>query len=317
MDRFTRIMALHRSLARRRTPVSVGTLKQEMECSASTVKRAVRELRYTVGAPVIAEPDGTGCHYDRMDRCHWQLPGLWFTANQLCALATIDRLLETLAPSLLGPLLAPMQIRIDELLGKTGTAGTDLARRLKVLPMAARSISEAVFGPVTTALLARKHLTFRYRNDAARRVSPQRLAHYRDNWYLDAWCHNRLALRTFALNRMSDVAPIDQPAEEIPDDQLDAHFATAYGIFAGLANKEAVLRFKGETAERVAEERWHPAQHSRWLPDGRHELRVPYRDHRELVMDVLRHGPDVEVAAPLALREEVHRRHREAATLYE
>jgi predicted DNA-binding transcriptional regulator YafY len=72
-----------------------------------------------------------------------------------------------------------------------------------------------------------------------------------------------------------------------------------------VADKLAVLRFSPERSRWVADERWHPEQQSEWLPDGRYELRIPYRDSRELVMDVLRHGQHVEVVAPEALRTEV------------
>jgi predicted DNA-binding transcriptional regulator YafY len=34
-------------------------------------------------------------------------------------------------------------------------------------------------------------------------------------------------------------------------------------------------------------------------------LSVPYRDSRELVMEILRHGPHVKVIAPESLRKEV------------
>jgi predicted DNA-binding transcriptional regulator YafY len=55
----------------------------------------------------------------------------------------------------------------------------------------------------------------------------------------------------------------------------------------------------------VADEVWHPEQEGRQLPDGSYELRIPYRDSRELVMDILRHGAHVEVLEPESLREEV------------
>jgi len=83
-----------------------------------------------------------------------------------------------------------------------------------------------------------------------------------------------------------------------------------------LADKVAVLRFTGERARWVAEERWHPQQVGQWLPDGRFELSIPYQDSRELVMDVMRHGASVEVAAPDELREETARQLEAAARLY-
>jgi len=87
-------------------------------------------------------------------------------------------------------------------------------------------------------------------------------------------------------------------------------------IFGGKADKVAVLRFTGERARWVAEERWHPQQVGQWLPDGRFELSIPYQDSRELVMDVMRHGASVEVAAPDELREETARQLEAAARLY-
>ena len=136
-------------------------------------------------------------------------------------------------------------------------------------------------------------------------MSPQRLVHYRDNWYLDAWCQMRNALRTFAVDRVRHAAQTDEPAREIADAELDAYLASAYGIFSGKADKTAVLRFSAERARWVADERWHPQQAGQFLTDGKYELRIPYRDARELVMDILKYGPDIEVMGPESLRKQV------------
>ena len=69
--------------------------------------------------------------------------------------------------------------------------------------------------------------------------------------------------------------------------------------------KLAVLRFSRERARWVADERWHPEQSGQFLTDGRYELRIPYRDARELIMDILRHGEEVEVVEPEGLRQDV------------
>jgi predicted DNA-binding transcriptional regulator YafY len=110
---------------------------------------------------------------------------------------------------------------------------------------------------------------------------------------------------------------LEDPAQEVPEDELDAHYAGAYGIFAGPADHTAVLRFAPQRARWVSRERWHPGQEGRFLPDGAYELRVPYHDPRELVMDILRHGPDVEVVEPPGLRAEVARLARETAERYD
>ena len=192
---------------------------------------------------------------------------------------------------------------------------------MRLAPIGRRLPDPDVFRRVADALARRRWLRIRYHGRARnaeteRAVSPQRLVHYRDNWYLDAWCHLRRALRTFALDRIRDARLLDRPAREVTEARLDRYFAEAYGIFAGPARCNAVLRFTAERARWVAEERWHPQQRGRFLDDGRYELEIPYGDPRELVMDILKYGPDVEVIAPPSLRRLVADRLRAAAARY-
>ena len=61
---------------------------------------------------------------------------------------------------------------------------------------------------------------------------------------------------------------------------------------------------------------WHPAQKGRFLPDGRYQLDIPFSDTRELVMDILKNGPDVEVVSPPELRDEIENKLRQALQRY-
>jgi predicted DNA-binding transcriptional regulator YafY len=78
-----------------------------------------------------------------------------------------------------------------------------------------------------------------------------------------------------------------------------------YGIFAGQKVQWAELRFSPERSRWVAAETWHPKQSGRFQADGSWVLRLPYADPRELVMDILRHVPEVEVLGPARLRQAV------------
>ena len=77
-----------------------------------------------------------------------------------------------------------------------------------------------------------------------------------------------------------------------------------------------MLHFSKERARWVADERWHPEQAGQYLTDGRYELRIPYREDKELIMDILRHGADVEVVAPGTLRDGVKARLTQALSTY-
>lgn len=97
---------------------------------------------------------------------------------------------------------------------------------------------------------------------------------------------------------------------------LQQHFAGSYGIFSGQAAQTAVLRFSPERARWVRHERWHPDQVGVEEPDGAYRLSVPYGDDTELVMEVLRHGAEVEVLEPPELRRRVAAEASRLAGLY-
>ncbi len=110
--------------------------------------------------------------------------------------------------------------------------------------------------------------------------------------------------------------PLERRAKAVPDRDLDEVLAAGYGIFSGRRTTWAKLRFTAERARWVSVEQWHPQQKGRFETDGTYVLEVPYSDSRELVMDVLRYGPDVEVVAPDALRGAVREQLAQALAQY-
>jgi predicted DNA-binding transcriptional regulator YafY len=321
MDKFDRIYQLHNILRDRRTPITREALMERLECAEPSVYRLIRLMKEHLGAPIDWDEARGGYYYRRdADGGTYELPGLWFNAKELQALIVFDRLLESLEPGLLGESLAPLSRRVSRLLEHQRLGLGEAARRIRVLGMASRPTG-AWFQVLASATLQRRKVQMSYHGRARdvptqRLVSPQRLVHYRDNWYVDGWCHLRKGLRTFAIDRVREARETDEAADNVADERLDEHLATSYGIFSGKANKEAVLRFSPERARWVADERWHPEQAGQYQVDGSYELRIPYRDDRELVMDILRHGREVVVVAPESLRERVAAQLRAALAEY-
>jgi predicted DNA-binding transcriptional regulator YafY len=133
---------------------------------------------------------------------------------------------------------------------------------------------------------------------------------------VDAWCHKAEAVRSFSLDAIRAAVLLEEKARDLPKAQLDAHFQSGYGIFAGKDVLWAKLRFTPERARWVANEDWHPKQKATFDADGSYLLEVPYADDRELLMDILKFGPDVEVLAPKGLREKVKAQLQAAARRY-
>jgi predicted DNA-binding transcriptional regulator YafY len=311
MDRYERILTLHRLLKSARYPVTLSRLMDELSCSRATLYRDIAFLRDALGAPVeSAGGEHAAFRYEAGEGDRFELPGLWLTSDELSALMALQALVQRSDPGVLSGALAPITSRIERLLADHAGGKKLPVERIRVINYGARKLDQHAFRVVAGAVLERTRLRFRYRArttdaESRRLVSPQRLTHYRDNWYLDAWDHDREALRSFAVDRITDAHALDEPAHEVAEAELNDTLASSYGIFAGTPKATATLRFSRHAARWVADEHWHSQQQGQWLPDGRYELKLPYSNSRELLMDVLKYGPDAEVVAPAPLREEM------------
>lgn len=313
MDRTERFYKIEKLLRQHKT-VSFAVLQAALEVSRATLKRDLDYLRTRLNAPIEWNRAAGGYRFtapaDQASGAH-ELPGLWFSSTEIHALLTMQHLLTNLdAGGLLTHHVAPLMSRLNALLGGADNEAAQVRRRVRIIGLAQRSVQPQYFQRVGTALVQRKRLALTYAargtgEATAREVSPLRLVHYRDNWYLDAWCHLRQGLRNFAVDAITEARLLDTPAKEVSDAKLDALFGPSYGIFSGKRIRWARLRFSPERARWVATEQWHPQQQGKLQADGSYLLRIPYADHRELIMDILKHGTHCEVLGPPSLRQAV------------
>ncbi|HVL35648.1 MAG TPA: YafY family protein [Burkholderiales bacterium] len=322
MERLERFYKIDR-LLKERTSVPFEALQEALEVSPATLKRDLDYMRARFNAPIEWDRGTRGYRFGSPRAGpRYELPGLWFSAEEAHALLSMQQLLANLQPGLLEPHLKGLRERLASVLGTGDYPLTDIERRIRVLQPGRREARAEHFGVLANALLRRHRLRIRHYHrvqdrETEREVSPQRLVHYRDNWYLDAWCHLREDLRSFAVDAIREVAPVDTRAREVPREELDAYLKSGYGIFAGRDVQWATLRFSPAAARWVSAQTWHSAQRARFAPGGAYVLELPYADHRELVMEVLKFGPDVEVLAPPELRARVAQALREASARYE
>ncbi len=320
MDRFDRIFDLHKLLSAARYPVSRQRIEQELECSRATAKRIIDAMRLYLNAPIKYDRERNGYFYDPDDGAMYELPGVWFNSSELHALLSVQQLLQHVQPGLLEQQLAPLKTRIESLLKAQEPGAGDLSERIRILRAASRPVGEH-FQRISSALAQRKCLQVDYYQRTSdtttqRKLSPQRLTYYRDNWYLDSYCHLRKALRTFALDAIQTAVVLPDPAIDITSSELDAHTSTSYGIFSGQANQRAHLRFNPQRARWVSKEIWHPQQEGNWSEQGAYDLHIPYNKPEELIMDILKYGADVEVVEPASLREQIQQELQKMLTIY-
>ncbi len=322
MDRTERFYKIE-LLIRNRGQVSFEALRRELEVSRATLWRDLQYLRERLDAPIVYDRADNAYRFggDSRAKAH-ELPGLWFSDKEILALLTMHQLIQGLeAEGVLGRHLQPLLDKLHGMLGADDVAARELMQRVHIVAAARRPVNANFFECIGSALLERRRVELLYftrarGSESRREVSPQRLTHYRNTWYLDAWCHRSEGLRRFALDAVREATVLAQRAREVALATVKAELDGGYGVFTGRRLKWAVLRFSAEAAQWVATEQWHARQQTRWMADGSLQLRLPYADATELSMDILRHGDQVRVLAPRELADRVADSLQRAARQY-
>ena len=321
MDRLERFYKIDQLLKERKV-VSFAVFKEQLGMSRASVKRDLEYMRSRFHAPIEYDRGLNGYRFGRpRSGPRYELPGLWFNAAEIHALLTTLQLLSGLQPGLLDGQVSPVIARLRAILGSGDHSWEEVVKRIKIFQPERRESKTAHFSVIAAALLKRTRVWIRHYNrktdrETEREISPQRLVHYRDNWYVDGYCHVRQDLRSFAVDAIRAAELREARAKEVPATELDEHLASGYGIFAGRDVRWAELRFAAEAARWVSAQLWHPKQRARVEADGSYVLEIPYAHERELVMEILKFGADVEVVAPKSLRERVAADLKRAAGRY-
>ncbi len=304
--------------SRARTPLSKLQLSDRLDgASLRTISRYLNRLAGE-SAQLERHLDGKIATFKL--RGSFQLPGQWFDCTSVRAFGLMLELIEQLGSSSLQTEFATLTRELKRL-AKSAVGSSDLAGKIIIKQAAQRPINSGVMAALTRAIIEQVRVNISYRprgepvpvakmpNQASpRTLSPVQLELYRNNWYLLAWCHTQSGYRYFALERVADVSQLSDPGtvgHALPKQR-------GYGIFDLAASNTAHLRFTPFRAQWVADEIWHPDQIDVQLPSGGLERTFPYGNATELVRDLMREGGDVEVLAPIELREAVLAGHRKA-----
>ena len=310
-----------------RQPVPRERLLEELGVSLSTFKRDLDVLRDQMHAPIAWLPGEGGLQrgYILEDK-GWSsgklgLPKAWFSASEIYALLMIHELASHIGPGLLTEHLQPLITRVTMMLSAADDTPEDVRARVRLLNSASKRIASPHFETVARAAVKSLRLRILYftrsRNDRSERtVSPQVIVHYKENWYLIAWCHKADGLRMFALDAIETASVLNESTKVVPKDKIEEIIGRDFGIYSGAERQWAQLLFTAKQAPWVKSETWHRDQIAEVTADGGYLLTVPYSDLRELLMEILRFGPEVRVLAPPGLQQEVAQRLRDAADQY-
>jgi proteasome accessory factor C len=229
--------------------------------------------------------------------------------EELIALLTIQHIIAGMTSKALSDVFSPLQKRLDKILKFLVKQPEKWSDRIKILDIHYRKIPTGIFVRLTEAITRERVVKFSYTDSTGKKtirlVSPQQLVRYKDNWYLDGWCHENEALRIFSLDNILDLKHANRLYFRPENRTLHEIYATSYGIFSGKPTSVAKIRLTGMAARYAQREIWHPEQICTLNEDSSVELEIPFNKSHELLREILSWGNEAEVLAPVWLREEI------------
>ncbi len=124
MDRTERFYKINQLLDDGRV-VSFESMREACGVSRATLQRDLEYMRTRLNAPIAWDRERNGYRLSReapQVGAQYELPGLWFNSQEIHALLTMQHLLANLDPGgLLAQHIAPLQLRLNTLLGATRT----------------------------------------------------------------------------------------------------------------------------------------------------------------------------------------------------
>lgn len=307
MTKTERQAQLLQKLPQHQQPFALKQLSECLNCSERTIRRDIDELVAQRHAPWFIHDGKVYLDWSRKHQI--EMEGYWFTAEELFSLLALYQMIDSLSEGLLSGHFQDFKQRILQVLGSKQES-QNLTRNVKIIPIASPSIDNDRLNKVTEAIANQQQLKIQFWNRhedtvTDRNISPYQLVRYRDRWFIDAFCHLRESLRSFSLEAIIHISPLNIDAIPPSESQLKAFYQSSYGIFNGQATKIAILNFSAYQARWVKDQQWHPQQTSAWLDDGRYQLQLPYNTDPEFIQDILKFGPEVEVIAPPDLRSKI------------
>jgi predicted DNA-binding transcriptional regulator YafY len=138
-----------------------------------------------------------------------------------------------------------------------------------------------------------------------RTVDPYIVVLYDGIWILVGFCHLRKMIRSFALDRISEIQERNLYFTSQPDFDLKTYLASPWGIIDG---KEArvTVRFRKKISDFILrKDQWHPSEKRTILPDGGVELSFTVAGTDEIKRWIYSWLPHAEVIRPQWLRKQI------------
>lgn len=290
--------------ARRMAYPNATSLAHQFEISTKTAQRDIDFMRDRLHCPLCYDKSRKGYYYEDTT---FSLPMVYLSSKELTSLLIARRLLKDLSGGYLGEELSSVLRKITGVLSRHMVMEEGMEEPLSFKMIEYSLAPEEVFRTVLEGCLRRHRLRFIYYSPSSderreRVVDPYHLLNYMGSWHLIGYCHLRKEIRDFSLSRISGAEILEEVFKLPSGFNFQEYLHSSFGIYKGKVQKKVTLRFSPEKSRWIRDQIWHRDQKQRYLKDGSMEISFPVSEFSEIQREILRHGSDVEVIRPKALR---------------
>jgi predicted DNA-binding transcriptional regulator YafY len=304
--------------ARRERYPNAFKLGEHFEIAVKTAQRSIDHFRDRLIAPLEYDKSHKGYFYTDPT---FQLPVIRISEEELLALLISRKLITEASAGSLADELGSVSKRLSSLLSANLPGRTHPEDAFSFRWKNISLTDPMTFKVVTSSLLQGKLLTFCYYSPSAsvctmRTVEPHHMVNYMGNWHLIAFCQLRNDWRDFVLGRMT-LCSVEGTAFKIREkEEWEPFLQNTFGIFQNRKSFNVILRFTPERSRWIKGEMWHESQTEEVQDDGSLVRTIPASHEGEIMMEILKHGSQVEVLEPEWLREKIIKEINDAVKKY-
>ncbi len=308
-----RVLEIHKIVQTGKYP-NCSTLATEIEVTPKTIQRDITFMRNQLDLPLEYHAINHGYYYTQPVH---EFPMLHLSRNDLVALFLARHALEPVRGTKLERMLAESFSKIAEACpGEVSIQWHELDEAFSVKASGVLPADVTLFGDLLDAVMACRKVSFNYHKltgskPEQRTVHPYHVGQIEHGWYLVAYDPGRKGMRTFALQRITNLSVLKSKFERNPRFNARDHLGGGFGVWS-YDNKEnqaheISIRFEDYAARVVAERMWHSSQAIRKLkPDGSAiEFQATLSGLEEITRWVLSWGSKAKVLEPPELKKRV------------
>ena len=292
-----------------------ATIRRLAETTGVTTRTIRRDLEalQEAGFPLYDVADEAAKRWRLDTRPFRRLDDTAFTLAELSALYFSRTLVECFAVPPFGQDLRSAFAKLEAALGPRMRQFLDrLPDVIQAKPPPARRLDDRrqreTIGRLLDALLHQRRLDMHYHSRSSRReksyrIDPYRLVYAEGGLYLFAYVPRYEQVRTFAVERIRSLTPLQETFEPV-EELAEAAFPHSLGIHQG-APERVELEFAPDLAPYVQERIWHSSQTVEPREDGSVAVTMDVCNDGALRSWILSFGPGVRVTAPAALARQI------------